>query len=345
MRTGIVGLGEIGQHHLAAIRDSEDAELVAVCDLDPELAGSSAGDARAFSDVGEMLAACELDSLAVCLPHSLHVEVAVEAIAAGCNVLLEKPMAVDVGGCDRIAAAAQAAGVAVGISHNQLHYAPHVRLRELIDAESLGALRAIYARLWIGDRYRGWREDPAIVGGGLLMDAGVHRVYLSRALGGPVEAVEATMDVPRAEERFEVTFHFASGATGLIQGSYFGPEGTFDDRIDVLGDRGAAVVSGCEAYFEGDLRDEPQLRHRLDGAWADDAVSDSWAASVARSVSEILAAFAAGREPLVGPTAGRETVGLIEAAYVAAETGGRVETDAILDRDASERAHGPGGRV
>lgn len=329
LRTGVVGLGEIGSHHLAAVRASTDATLAAVCDLDPELAArAAAGEVPAFGDLAEMLASAELDALAVCLPHSLHVEAALAAIDHGCHVLLEKPLAVDLEGCDRIAAAAAAAGVEVGVSHNQLAYLPHRRLGELLAAGLLGDLRALYARLWIGDRYRGWREDPAIVGGGLLMDAGVHRIYVLQALGGPVTAVSATMDAPRAEERFELTLEHAGGATSIVQGSYFAPAGTFDDRIDVIGAVGAATVAGCEAYFEGDLREEPQLRVRLDGEWAAEEVSDSWDASVARSVHEILAAFAAGRTPAVGPTAARATVAVIDAAYEAAETRRRIELGA-----------------
>jgi len=328
LRTAIVGLGEIGQHHLAAIRTSDAAELVAVCDLDAELARTSgAGEVPAFAELEMMLGETTPEAVAICLPHSLHVDAALTAIAGGCHVLLEKPFAIDLDGCDRIAAAAAAAGVEVGVSHNQLFFLPHRRLGELIGAGRLGELRALYARLWIGDRYRGWREDPAIVGGGLLMDAGVHRIYLMQALGGAVTAVSATMDAPRAEERFEIMLEHAGGASSVIQGSYFAPAGTFDDRVDAIGTAGAATVAGCEAYFEGEFRAEPQLRCQIDGAWSDVDVADSWDASVARSVHEALAAFAGGRTPAVGATAARATVAVIEAAYVAAETGRRIELE------------------
>ncbi len=340
LRTGIVGLGEIGQHHLGAIRTSPDAALAAVCDLDPELARSSArGEVPAYSDLGEMLGAADLDAVAVCLPHSLHVDAALAAIGSGCHVLLEKPLAVDLAGCDRIAAAAAAAGVEVAVSHNQLAYLPHRRLGELIAEGGLGELRALYGRLWIGDRYRGWREDPAIVGGGLLMDAGVHHIYLMRALGGEVTAVTATMDRPRAEERFEIALEHAGGAVALVQGSYFGPAGTFDDRVDAVGTDGAAVIAGCEAYFEGDLRDEPQLRVRRDGEWRVEDAVDAWDASVARSVHEALAAFAAGRPAPVAATAARATVAIIEAAYRSAERGERV----ALGEVAAAAGAGAGG--
>ena len=329
MRTAIVGLGEIGRHHLAAIRAAEATSLAAVCDLDLGLAErSAAGEVPHYDDVGRMLEAERPQALCVCLPHSLHREVGLRAIEAGCHVVVEKPVALDLAECDELEAAAIAAGVTVGVSHNQLFYEPHRRLAELLSGGELGALRTLYARLWIGGRYGGWRERPEIVGGGLLMDAGVHRIYMLRALGGPVTAVSATMDSPRAEEAFAVCLEFEGGATGIAHGSYHGPSGVFDDRLDALCADGVAAVAGCEAFFEGDLRDVPALRVRRAGGWADDPVTDSWDASVARSVGATLAALAADEPPPVGVGQARETIALIEAAYRSAETGERVEVGA-----------------
>jgi len=332
MRVGLVGLGEIGAHHLAAIRGCAAAELAAVCDLDEDLA-RGAGDAVVHTDVARMLACEDLDLLDVCLPHSLHREVAVMALEAGCDVLLEKPLALDLDGCDAILEAAATAGRRVAVSHNQLFYGPHRRLAELLSGGELGELRALYARLWVGGRYGGWRTDPAIVGGGLLMDAGVHRVYMLRALGGPVRAVTATMDRPRAEESFSVSFEFESGAIGVAQGSYHGPEGTFDDRIDAVGELGSAMVAGCEAFFEGDLRGVAPLRTRLAGGWAEDPATGSWEESVRDSVQSTLDALAGGAEPPVTGAAARETVALIEAAYLAAEEG---ETVRLQEHERTE---------
>lgn len=327
LRVGLCGLGEIGQHHLGAIRTSEHAELAAVCDLDAEL-GSAAGVPH-FGELDEMLAVQDLDVIDVCLPHSLHERAALAAIESGCHVLLEKPMAIGLGACDRIAAAAADAGLLVGVSHNQIFYGPHRRAAELLESGALGELRQIHARLWIGGRYGGWRQDPEVAGGGLLMDAGIHRVYMLRELGGPVRSVSARMDEPRAELDFSLSFEFESGATGVAQGAYHGPEGIFDDRLDVLGTAGIAQVAGCEAFFEGDLRDVAQLRVRVDGEWQDEDVSHSWDSSVSTSVHSLLASFAAGEAPRVDAVAGRETVALIEAAYRSAEQGEPVDPGSL----------------
>jgi UDP-N-acetylglucosamine 3-dehydrogenase len=204
-------------------------------------------------------------------------------------------------------------------------------LAELMAAGEIGSLRSLYARLWLGGKYGGWREDSGQVGGGLLMDAGVHRVYMALKLGGPVERVSAIMDRPREEDSFVVTLVFESGAIGVIQGAYNGPEGVFDDRIEVHATEGLAEVLGCEAYFEGDLSGETTVRTRVGGDWLDSPVEDTWDGSVRRSVSGILASFAAGEDPEVGLAAGREAVAIIEAAYRSAEQGRTIRVEEVSE--------------
>ncbi|MCC6754981.1 MAG: Gfo/Idh/MocA family oxidoreductase [Solirubrobacterales bacterium] len=335
MKVALCGLGEIGQIHLRAIRESADAELAAVCELDAGLAAESVGDeVPVFTDISQMIDQVSPGVVDICLPHHLHVPVAVDALEKGCDVLLEKPMADDLAGCDRITAAAAAAGRRVGISHNQIHYKPSRRLRELIDSGRLGEIRAIYERLWMGGKYGGWREDSAQVGGGLLMDAGVHRIYMAEYLGGPVRRVSAIMDTPRSEDAFVLTLEFEGGAIGVIQGGYHGPDGVFDDRIDIQASKGMAEILGCEAFFEGDLEGDIRLRTRLDGEWSDDPVIDHWDDSVVASVQAVLSDLAAGREPEAGIAAGRSAVALVEAAYRSAETGRAVDL-AELEADGS----------
>jgi UDP-N-acetylglucosamine 3-dehydrogenase len=332
LRVALCGLGEIGQFHLQAINESEDAELVAVCDLDRDLAARSVDESVAIhSDIPVMLAGNGIDVVDVCLPHHLHRPVAIEALETGCDVILEKPLATDLDGCEAITKAARAAGRRVGVSHNQVFFGPHRRLVEMLADDRLGGLRSLYERLWVGGKYGGWREDTAQVGGGLLMDAGVHRVYMAVELGGPVRAVTATMDAPRAEDSFAITLEFENGASGVIQGSYHGPDGVFDDRIEVQAGAGMAEVLGCEAFFEGDLTGDIQLRARIDGNWIDDPVNDSWDASVRRSVQAILSSFAAGEDPEVGLPEATHTVAIIEAAYRSAEQGRRVALEDVTD--------------
>lgn len=324
MKVALCGLGEIGQVHLKAIRESE-AELVAVLELDAGLAVESVGDdVPVYSEVSELIEGSAPDVIDICLPHHLHVPIAVAALEGGCDVLLEKPIAIDPAGADEIARVAAETGRRVGVSHNQVFFGPHRRLRQMIDAGELGEIRAIYERLWMGGKYGGWREDASQVGGGLLMDAGVHRVYMAEYLGGPVRAVSAVMDNPRSEDAFVITLEYESGAIGVIQAGYHGPEGVFDDRIEIQASAAMVEILGCEAFFEGDREGEVRLRHRLDGEWAEDPVTGDWDESVIASVQATLGDFAAGRDPEVGLAAGRSAVAVVEAAYRSAESGRKV---------------------
>ena len=120
---------------------------------------------------------------------------------------------------------------------------------------------------------------------------------------------------------------------GVIQGGYHGPDGVFDDRIDIQGSAGMAEVLGCEAFFEGDLTGDLRLRAQLGGEWSDDPVTGDWDESVTDSVKACLDDLSQGNEPEVGMAEGRDAVAVVEAAYRSAETG---KTISISDLD--ERA-------
>jgi len=199
---GVIGLGEIGQVHVAAVRKSPVARLAAVADTDADLVQPFAAEGlSAYADAFELIADPSVGTVSVCLPHDLHFPVALRALQAGKNVLVEKPLAIDPGECQALIDAAQANGVKLGASHNQVFYAPHVEVKRLIDTGGIGRPVLIRLRLGMGALYRGWRSSPAQTGGGLLIEAGVHRVYLALHLFGPVRGVHAVLDVPRDQGR------------------------------------------------------------------------------------------------------------------------------------------------
>ena len=323
-RVLLLGLGEIGQFHLAALRSSPTVDLVGLCDLDADLLERTAQSGEWTStNYTRVLEQEAFDAVDICLPHHLHKPLAIQALNSGRHVLLEKPMALNVAECDQIISAAEAHGVAVGVSHNQLFYKPHMQIRKMLDDGLLGDLRTIRARLAIGGRYGSWRSDPAQVGGGLLMDAGIHRIYLLCMLGGGVSSVLAFMDSPKHETSYTLIMEFASGAIGTIDATYCGPEGLFDDRVEVVGTDALVEAIGCEALFEG-FASGPDLRVWRNGAWKYYETSDTWDASVTRSVSSFFDAVAREEQPPVDGNLGRQVLKIIEAAYISATEGRRV---------------------
>jgi len=321
---GLVGLGEIGQVHLSALRSSDHIQVSALCDLDEERLNGSRRGEWLTTHFDQILERPDVEALDICLPHSMHAPLAIRALESGRHVLLEKPMAMTVAECDQVIAAAAAADRVVGVSHNQLFYEPHQMLSKMISDGSIGDLRTIRARLAIGGRYGSWRSDPSQAGGGLLIDAGVHRIYMLQELGGPVVAVSANMDMPGMEESYSIILEFSCGAIGTIDATYHGPAGLFDDQIEVVGTKAILEVAGCEAQFEG-FDDGPSLRQWSNGAWETLETSDSWDRSVVKSVQAFFEAVSRGVTPRVDGVTGRSTVAVIEAAYKSAREGIRVE--------------------
>ena len=120
---GLIGLGEIGQVHVAGIRRSRAARLATVADTAPErLEPFAAEGVPASRDAGDLIADSRVGTVSVCLPHHLHFPVALAAIRAGRHVLVEKPLAIGLEQCEELVAAAAAAGVSLGVSHNQVFY-------------------------------------------------------------------------------------------------------------------------------------------------------------------------------------------------------------------------------
>jgi predicted dehydrogenase len=315
---GLIGLGEIGQVHAVAIRRSRTARLVAVADTIPERrAPFEAQGVRGYRDAGELIAAAEVGTVCICLPHHLHFPMALEAIRAGKHVLVEKPLTTSLEQAQQLVDAAAAAGVALGVSHNQVFYAAHAEAKRLIEGGAIGRPVLLRLRLGLGPRFGGWRDSPGLAGGGLLADAGVHRLYLALHFFGPVREVRAVLDAPRRRgETFAVVILvFQSGALGVIEANHHGPPGTIDDEIEITGSDATLRLAGIESLFFG-YRSGPVLAMFRDRQWQEVPVpSDDWAASVQASVAAYLDAVTAGREPPVTGASALESISLLQRIY------------------------------
>lgn len=317
---GLIGLGEIGQVYAEAIAGSTSARLAAVCEVDEgRIAWATERHPVAVHrDIAALVADPDVDVVAICLPHNLHRPAALQAIAAGKDVLLEKPMAISVAECDEINAAAAAAGVTVGVSHNRLFVPSIERARALIDSGDVGAPVFIRHRIGIHDPYPGWRSVPEMVGGGLLSDSGAHAFYVLQHLFGRVVDVRAILDRPAAEGEMLAIVHltFACGAAGLIEGNFYGPDGQFDDSIEIVTKRSVMRLGGLEQICFGFRPQEPRFERYQDRRWTDEDVpAMDWVGSVSTSVRAFLDALAAGRPVPTTGADGRENVRLIHEAY------------------------------
>jgi len=109
--TALIGCGKVGKTHAQALASLHTSRFVAVYDASLARAEAFAAryGARAYSDLEDLLADPEVKMASICTPHPTHPDLAVACAQAGIHCLVEKPMAVDLQGCDRAIAAADEA--------------------------------------------------------------------------------------------------------------------------------------------------------------------------------------------------------------------------------------------
>ena len=223
IQVGMIGMGSIARNrHVAALRAHADQVAIrAICDADPAAVERSRADvpeADAYTDSRALLADPAIDAVLLALPNHLHLEGCRQAAAAGKHILLEKPIARTPAEADEVIAAARQAGVMLMIAHSD-RYSPVFReTKRLLDQGALGEVIALHV-----DHYSnyvnpsgGWRRARELIGGGCVMDTGIHQLdLLSWYLGPPVEvfAYSAT-DPARLESEVvcAAVFKFGSGA-------------------------------------------------------------------------------------------------------------------------------------
>lgn len=196
LSVGIVGAGFIASlKHLPALHALRGkARIAAICDQNIAQARKLAerfGVRNVFQSVDEMLSKEKLDVVDICTPPAAHSSVAVRAIEAGCNVLIEKPMALHVGECDAIIQAAQRRGVKVCVVHSDLFYPPFLKARKLVANGALGDFMGMRIFLSTPSSYMTSRQDHWAhrLPGGVIGETGPHIVYLTLAYINPIKEV------------------------------------------------------------------------------------------------------------------------------------------------------------
>lgn len=139
----IVGAGYIAGSHLQALQAMPDVTVSAICDINMGRAqrlAEAAGIQAAYGSLRELLESDRPDVIHVLTPPHLHVEPAEEALRAGVDVLVEKPLAHSVEGCRRLRRVASEEGRALGVSHNFLYHPAYEKLIADVGGGRLGRL-------------------------------------------------------------------------------------------------------------------------------------------------------------------------------------------------------------
>jgi 2-alkyl-3-oxoalkanoate reductase len=196
LKAVIIGSGLIAKlKHIPAFRKHRrKVHLAAICDVNLAAARDAAeADSipSAYADVGEMLAKEKPDLVDICTPPKTHAKIAIEAIKAGSNVLIEKPMAQTVQECDAIIAAARESNVKVCVAHSDLFYYPFIEARKLVREGAIGPFRGMQIFLSTPTDYITSKSDHWAnrLPGGVFGESGPHVIYMTLAFINPVHKV------------------------------------------------------------------------------------------------------------------------------------------------------------
>lgn len=196
LRVGLIGSGFIAkQKHLPAWKKAAGtAEVVALCDPNAAQAEALALEysiPKVYTDFETMLAELNLDAVDICTPPRTHADLAVRALQAGSHALIEKPMAISTAECDRIIAAAQAAGRKICVAHSDLFYPSFLKARELLAKGAIGEFRGMRIFLstpvdYITSKPDHWAHK---LPGGVIGETGPHVIYMTLAFINPISGV------------------------------------------------------------------------------------------------------------------------------------------------------------
>ncbi len=253
---GILGAGMISGIHADALRKSDKAELVAVCDVREEFARKLVDDyapeAKIYSDFDAMLADPAVEVVNIVTPNHLHTQFVLKAAAAGKHVLCEKPPAMSLAETDQMIEACAKAGVKFGIFVQSRMREPMRYIREALEAGRFGKVLRIDVQMkWFrnADYYKmdAWRSNRKC-GAGVTIQHAFHYLDLMQYLMGRGAKVYAEMrNLAHPEVHLEDTLDgeivFANGVRGYIQASTALWPGN-DVRLELYGTEGTAVMSG-----------------------------------------------------------------------------------------------------
>jgi predicted dehydrogenase len=317
LRVALIGAGQVAERHAEAYAANRETQVVAVVDplLDRAETLAARIDASAHESYEHLLASGTIDAASVCVPHDLHLDVALAAARAGVHLLMEKPIANTLEEADKMIATVETAGVTMMIGFVHRFRTEVLEAKRLLEERVLGvpatamdkfcSLGGPHPPAWV------WRKEQA--GGGVLMYGGIHAIdRLLWLLDSGVVSVYARSHnyggYGNVEDGLVALLDFASGASAVLfensppygrpggwSTEVFGPEGALriqtGEWVELTSSRGGFTHTS-----------QDQLHFR-------------------REIDEFVAAVSEGREPSVPASAGRAALEVALAIYESAARG------------------------
>ena len=318
----IIGAGTVAKTHAALLGLIPDrVKISAIADLNPEAAKALAepSGARVFRTLTDVLSADKPDIVLLCLPHSLHISAGLEALDAGCDLFMEKPLALSTEECNRLRGAEKKSGRVIFVGHTHQYRENFRMARRLILEGRIGEVKLIDDEIsgyYNYEKRPPWFLDRKLAGGGPLFNTTPHQIdHLLYLIDSPVTSVSATIASLRPGLDLDSDLSaFAKYENGVAANfrTYAGTRIEEKGRLScrIFGTEGSIHINAFAAEISHSWADQrevipcPQEKEPFLMEWI-----------------EFLDSLEQGRPPLTGSTYGHNVVSVLEALIASDRTG------------------------
>lgn len=333
MKYALIGCGRISPNHIEAAKNNK-LEFAAMCDIVPEIMQEKSErfgleGVRKYTDYKEILEKERPDLVAIATESGKHAGIALDCIAAGCNVIIEKPIALSIADADAIIKAGKEKGVVVCANHQNRFNKSVQYIRKALDAGRFGKLThgAAHVRWNRGKDYyeqASWR-GTWVQDGGCLMNQCIHNIDLLRwMMGDEVDEVIAYTDqlghpYLEAEDFGIALVKFSNGSYGLIEGTTNVYPKNLEETLYIFGEKGTAKAAGTsdniiEEWSFADASDDPdEVKRKFS-----ENPPNIYGYGHIPLYADVIEAIQTGREPLVSAKEGKRALELVLAIYKSA---------------------------
>jgi predicted dehydrogenase len=316
LRFGLIGAGAIAQSYVALFHKLRGARVVGVADPQADRARTVAEalDCRAFGSHDELMGEVDCDAAVICTPPATHAEVGLDLVERGIPVLCEKPLTLDLASARKLVDAAGNAGVPLTMAAKFRYVDDAARAKSIVDSGDLGEV-VLFDNIFASHTPMAgrWNADPAVSGGGVLMDHGTHSVDIARYFLGSIADVMAVaprrvQEVP-VEDTAQMFIRSVDGVCGTIDLSW---------SIDMQADRYISIY-GSEGTVNVGWR-ESKWRPASGANWIKFGNGYNKIQAMSAQVDNFCGAVQGREELLITAEEAVASVAVIEAAYASLDT-------------------------
>jgi UDP-N-acetyl-2-amino-2-deoxyglucuronate dehydrogenase len=338
LKFAILGCGRISYKHVEAlINNSQEAELVAVCDIVEERAIERKrqydsvmkySNVRIYSDYKEMLENEDIGVVTIATESGYHAKHALDCIDYGTHVLIEKPIALSVKDADNIITLAKKKNKKVCVSHQNRFNPPIQKLRKAIEAGRFGRLINGTARiLWARDDnyytqapWRGTKE----LDGGTLMNQCIHNIDLLQwMMGSEVERVHAERGTflrnIEMEDFGAILIRFKNGSIGIVEGSACVYPQNLEETLSIFGEKGTVVIGGLAVNEIKTWKFADENKTETEEALLNIEIENVYGYGHTPLYKDFIDAINNDIEPLINGEEGKKAMEIVLRAYECAE--------------------------